>query len=83
VPSILLVFRPVESIIVESIIQQIAANHKVYTSFQHCRTSSQLAVFVSSILAAFVIEITVAAFVNGLWMWTDGFPVPLAILGVI
>jgi hypothetical protein len=42
-----------------------------------------LAVFVSSILAVFVITITVAAFVNGLWMCMDGFPVPLAILNVI
>ena len=45
-----------------------------------------LAVFVSSILAhqaVFVIAITVAAFVNGLWMCTDGFPVTLAMLNVI
>jgi hypothetical protein len=41
-----------------------------------------LAVFVSSILAVFI-TITVAAFVNGLWMCMDGFPVPLAILNVI
>jgi hypothetical protein len=53
-----------------------------FPALQDLVAAEALAVFVSFILAVFVIEITVAAFVNGLWMCTDGLPVSLAILNV-
>jgi hypothetical protein len=57
--------------------------HFFFPALQDLVAAEAVAVFVSSILAVFVIAITVAAFVNGLWMCTAGFPVTLAILCVI
>jgi hypothetical protein len=53
-----------------------------FPALQDLVAAEALAVFVGSILAVLVIPITVAGFVTGLWMCTDGFPVPLAILDV-